>query len=188
MYVEFLLMKNIFLEKKTYDSFVAKHYAYMTEIIKDKEPLSFEEANLDKKWQTAMDEEMQAFIENNTWSLVPRVEGKQPIGCKWIYKIKRNVDDSITRYKARIVAKGYAQKYDIDYEEIFSPVVKMTTIRVLLALAVSKRWNLYQLVDVKNAFLNGELEEEVSMDKPQGYMHQQYPNYVCKLKKALYMV
>ena len=116
----------------------------MIEIIKDKEPLSFEEANLDEKWQSAMDEEMQALIENNTWSLVPRVEGKQPIGCKWIYKIKRNVDGSIARYKARIVAKGYAKKYGIDYEETFSPVVKM------IALAVSKRWNLYKL-DVKNA-------------------------------------
>ena len=175
------------VERLTYDSFVAKHYAYMTEIIKDKEPLGFEKENLDEKWQSAMDEEMQALIENNTWSLVLRVEGKQPIGCKWIYKIKRNVDGSIARYKARIVAKGYAQKYGIDYEETFSPVVKMTTIRVLIALAMSKRWNLYQL-DVKNAFLNGELEEEVYMERPQGYMHQQYPNYVCKLKKALYMV
>ena len=73
----------------------------------------------------------------NTWSLVPRVEGKQPIGCKWIYKIKRNVDGSIARYKARIVAKGYAQKYGIDYEETFSQVVKMTTIRVLIAFAMS---------------------------------------------------
>ena len=132
-----------------------------------------------------MDEEMQALIENNTWSLVPRVEGKQPIGCKWIYKIKRNADGSIARYKGRNVAKGYAQKYGIDYEETFSPVVKMTTIRVLIAFAVSKRWNLYQL-DVKNAFLNGELEEEMYMEQPQGYMRQQYPNYVCKLKKTLY--
>ena len=175
------------VERLTYDSFVAKHYAYMTEIIKDKEPLSFEEGNLDEKWQSAMDEEMQAFIENNTWSLVPRVDGKQPIGCKWIYKIKRNTDGSIARYKARIVAKGYAKKYGIDYEETFSPVVKMTTIRVLITLAVSKTWSLYQL-DVKNAFLDAELEEEVYMEQPQGYMRQQYPNYVCKLKKALYMV
>ena len=87
----------------------------MIEIMKDKEPLSSDETNLDEKWQSAMDEEMQALIENNTWSLAPRVEGKQPIGCKWIYKIKRNDDGSIARYKARIVAKEYAQNYGIDY-------------------------------------------------------------------------
>ena len=147
----------------------------------------YEEAMADErneKWQSAMDEEMQALIENNTCSLVPRVEEKQPIGCKWIYKIKRNVYGSIARYKARIVAKGYAKKYGIDYEETFSLVVKNTTIRVLITLAVSKRWSLYQL-DVKNAFLNAELEEEVYIEQPQGYMHKQYPNYVCKLKKAL---
>ena len=101
------------IERLTYDSFVAKYYAYMTDTTKDKEPLSFEEANVDEKWLSAMNEEMQALIENNTWSLVPRVKGKQPIGCK--YKIKRNANVSITKYKARIVAKGCAKKYGIPY-------------------------------------------------------------------------
>ena len=116
---------------------------------------------------------------------MPRNKEIKAIGCKWVYKIKHNSNGTIARYKARLVVKGYAQKYGFDYEETFSPVAKMTTTRTLLAIAAAKKWKLYHL-DVKNTFLNGDLEEEIYVEQPQGYVHPDYPDYVCKLKKALY--
>ena len=112
-------------------------------------------------------------------------KGKKAIGCKWVYKIKHNADGSISRYKACLVAKGYAQTYGIDFEETFSPVAKMATVRAVIAMAATKRWDLHQM-DVKNAFLNGELHEEVYMEQQEGYVHPKFLDYVCKLKKALY--
>ncbi|MCO5578474.1 hypothetical protein L7F22_032316 [Adiantum nelumboides] len=132
-----------------------------------------------------MDEEMAALDVNETWELVPLPEGKKSIGCKWVYKVKHNADGSISRYKARLVAKGYAQMYGIDYEETFSPVAKMATVCTVIAVAASKGWLLHQM-DVKNAFLHGDLQEEVYMEQPQGYEDVKHPGYVCKLKKALY--
>jgi len=102
-----------------------------------------------------------------------------------VYKVKYNSDGSISRYKARLVAKGYAQTYGIDYEETFAPVAKMATVRSVIAAAASKGWVLHQM-DVKNAFLNGELQEEVYLDQPPGYEDSDLPNHVCRLRKALY--
>ena len=104
---------------------------------------------------------------------------------KWVFKVKRNFDGSLARYKARLVAKGFKQTQGIDYDEIFSPVAKMGTIRTLIAINASKRWSLYQL-DIKNAFLNGELQEEVYMSQPVGFEDEKCPDFVCRLKKALY--
>jgi hypothetical protein len=123
---------------------------------------------LDSHWKASMDEEYDALIKNNTWHLVPSCHGQNVIDCKWVYKVKRKADGTVDRYKARLVAKGFKQQYGIDYEETFSPVVKATTIHVVLSLAVSRGWNLCQL-DMKNTFLHGVLEEEVYMQQPPGY-------------------
>jgi histone deacetylase 1/2 len=132
-----------------------------------------------------MDEEYSALMTNKTWHLVPSSPGRNVIDCKWIYKIKRKADGTIDRYKARLVAKGFKQRYGIDYEDTFSPVVKATTIHLVLALAVSRGWHLRQL-DVKNAFLHGVLEEEVYMKQPPGYEDAAHLGHICRLDKALY--
>nr|GEY96145.1 putative reverse transcriptase, RNA-dependent DNA polymerase, Gag-polypeptide of LTR copia-type [Tanacetum cinerariifolium] len=132
----------------------------------------------------AMNNEMEALNKNRTWIITDLPSNRKPIGCKWIYKIKYKSNDEIERYKARLVAKGYSQREGIDYDETFSPVVKMTTVRCLIALVVKNKWNMYQL-DVNNAFLYGELEEDVYMTLPEGYFSKSKTN-VCKLVKSLY--
>ena len=138
-----------------------------------------------KHWNEAMDEKMSALDDSGTWELTPLPNEKKAIGCKWVYKVKHNADGLISRYKARLVAKGYAQTYGIDFEETFSPVVKMATVRAIISMAAAKGWELQQM-DVKNAFLNGKVQEEVYMEQPKGYVHPEFPHYVCRLKKALY--
>ncbi|KAK9165670.1 hypothetical protein Scep_000861 [Stephania cephalantha] len=112
-----------------------------------------------------MFEELCALEKTHTWDLVDLPSRKTPIGCKWIYKIKTRSDGSIVRYKARIVAKGFTQEYDIDYEETFAPAARLTYVRSLLVVAVVRHWPLFQM-DVKNVFLNGDLAEEVYMHPP----------------------
>jgi transposase InsO family protein len=137
------------------------------------------------KWKEAMDSEYQSLIDNKTWTLTPLPLDRKSIGCKWIFKIKYTADGSVERYKARLVAKGYAQKEGIDYNETFAPVAKMTSIRILLALAAIEDLEVHQM-DVKTAFLNGDLEEEIYMDQPEGYILEGEEQLVCKLSKTLY--
>ncbi len=132
-----------------------------------------------------MQSEYDALIKNKTWHLVPSQRGQNIVGYKWVYKIKRKADGTLDRYKACLVAKWFKQRYGIDYEDTFSPVVKAATIRIILSLAVSKYQSLRQL-DVQNAFLHGYLEEEVYMHQPPGFEDPTKPQYVCKLDKALY--
>lgn len=122
------------------------------------EPQNLNEALGDKNWKETMDAEYMALMKNKTWHLVPTKKGINIINCKWVYKIKRKTDGSLDRYKARLVAKSFKQRYDIDYEDTFSLVVKAATIRTILSIAVSRGWSLRQL-DVQNAFLHGVLEE-----------------------------
>jgi hypothetical protein len=149
------------------------------------EPQHHHEALSDQRWKNAMDNEFGALLKNQTWHLVPPKSGANVIDCKWVYKIKKKSDGSIDRYKAWLVAKGFKQRYGIDYEDTFSPVVKATTIQIVLSIAISKGWSLRQL-DVQNAFLHGVLEEEVYIKQPPGYEDKQYPNYVYRLDKAIY--
>ncbi|KAE8672542.1 tir-nbs resistance protein [Hibiscus syriacus] len=149
------------------------------------EPETFEEASKSSEWMTAMKEEIDALQQNQTWDIVPKIKDVKPISYKWVYKIKRRPDHSIKRYKARLVARGFSHQYGLDYDETFSQVVKLTTVRVLLALAANKDWNLWQM-DVNNAFLHEELDREIYMTQPMGFQSQDHPEYVCKLRKALY--
>ncbi|KAL8107926.1 hypothetical protein AgCh_024361 [Apium graveolens] len=132
-----------------------------------------------------MDDEINALMRNNTWILTPFKPSMNVIGCKWVFRVKRKSDGSLDRYKARLVAKGFNQKEGIDYYDTFSPVVKPCTIRMILSLSVSRKWPIHQL-DVQNAFLHGNLNEEVYMRQPPGYIDQRFPDYVCKLIKSIY--
>jgi hypothetical protein len=173
------------LYKDVYDGFVAHHYAYMVRVIHEVEPTCFEQAVGNPKWDNAVDEEMVALDDNATWELVALPKDKKVIGCKWAYKVKYNADGFVSRYKARLVAKGYAQTYGINYDETYGPVAKMTTIRAIIIMVAAKGWSLHQM-DVKNDFFHGDLQEEVYMEQPLGYVDQTRPNLVCRLKKVLY--
>lgn len=107
------------------------------------------------------------------------------VKCKWVFRIKYDKDGKVQRYKARLIAKGFQQRPDIDYTETFSPVVKPATIRTLLGLAVTNGWQLRQL-DINNAFLQGTLTEQVFMAQPPGFPNTKFPTHLCKLKKAIY--
>ncbi|MFS7934571.1 putative RNA-directed DNA polymerase [Helianthus anomalus] len=149
------------------------------------EPSTFAIANKSPQWRAAMTEEYKALMRNGTWTLVPPVPNANVVDCKWVYRLKHDENGNIKRHKARLVAKGFNQQPGIDYHETFSPVVKSTTVRVVLSLAVTRQWPLRQL-DVQNAFLHGDLKETVYLRQPQGFIDSQKPDHVCLLHKSLY--
>src|SRR5579871_329988 len=152
------------------------------------EPQTYQEAvNGDKaaEWKDAMKLELESIKKNETWTLTTLPPGRKAIGSKWVYRLKYNVDGKIKRYKARIVAKGYSQKEGIDYTETFAPVTKFPAIRLLLAIAAKEDFEVHQM-DVQSAFLNRDLDEEIYMNQPEGFIEEGQEDLVCRLKKSLY--
>jgi hypothetical protein len=143
------------------------------------EPHSYREASTNPLWQDAMKEELDALHKNHTWDLVDLPRGKSVIGCKRVYKIKTCSDGIVDRYKARLVARSFTREYSVDYEETFAHVARLSYVRALLAVAASRHWSLSQM-DVKNAFLNGDLSEQVYMQPPPSLTSP--PNKVCRLR------
>ena len=146
------------------------------------EAVSFPEA---KFWKVVIQAELDSLSQNKTWVLVNLPPGAKPIGCKWVFKKKYFPDGSIDKYKARLVAKGFTQKENVDYFDTFSPVARIASIRILIALASVCKLFIHQM-DVKTAFLNGDLEEEIYMVQPDGCVILEQENKVCKLVKSLY--
>ncbi|GKV32736.1 hypothetical protein SLEP1_g41320 [Rubroshorea leprosula] len=151
----------------------------------DCDPLTYEEAVKEEKWQKAMAEEIGSIERNQTWELTDLLEGHKTTGVKWIYKTKLKENGAVDKSKARLVAKGYKQEFGIDYQEVFAPVARMDTIRLVIALAAQNSWPIYQL-GVKSTFLHGNLQEQVFIDQPPGYVKFGSEHKVYKLKKALY--
>ncbi|GAU51065.1 hypothetical protein TSUD_411780 [Trifolium subterraneum] len=149
------------------------------------EPKNVKEALTDNYWITAMQEELNQFERSEVWDLVPRPKGLNVIGTKWVYKNKSDENGTITRNKARLVAQGYTQVEGLDFDETFALVARLESIRLLLGVACILKFKLFQM-DVKSAFLNGYLNEEVYVEQPKGFVNPDLPDHVYKLKKALY--
>ena len=149
------------------------------------EPGSFDEAKADANWRRAMQAEMASIEENSTWHLTTLPPGHRAIGLKWVYKVKKDAHGAVLKHKARLVAKGYVQRHGVDYDEVFAPVARLESIRLLLALAAGKGWPVHHM-DVKSAFLNGDLEEEVYVQQPPGFAASGKEHLVLRLRKALY--
>ncbi|KAI3672576.1 hypothetical protein L6452_38667 [Arctium lappa] len=149
------------------------------------EPTRVSEALADPEWVISMQEELNQFDALQVWRLVPKLKGKTIIGTKWVFKIKKDEDDTVIRNKARLVAKGYRQEEGIDYDETYASVARLEAIRMFLAYAAHKNFTVFQMV-VKTTFLNGIMKEEVYVSQPEGFVNQEKPNHVYILDKALY--
>lgn len=149
------------------------------------DPVSFREANLHLGWREAMQSEKDSLLRNNTWEICDRPKGITPVTARWVYKTKIGPDGKPTKLKARLVARGYQQTKGIDFDEVFAPVAKWKAVRMIVALSASNEWILIHL-DVKTAFLNGDLQEIVFMEVPEGFQNLSTQDKVCRLKKSLY--
>jgi hypothetical protein len=165
-------------------NFSLAHRGFLSSICSTYEPITFSQAVKSPLWWEAMEKEIEALEKNDTWSLIFLPPNKKPIGCKWVYKIKYQSDGTIEHYKASLVAKGFTQIEGLDYHETFAPVAKLVTVRTLLSIASIKQWSLHQL-DVNNAFLQGNLNEEVYMVLPPGFCRKGETR-ICKLNKSIH--
>lgn len=147
-------------------------------------PKTYKEAVRDQCFNGAIKTEITALEDNHTWDVTRLPPGKKAIGCGWIYSLKYNADGTVERPKARLVAHGNRQKEGRDYKDTFAPVAKMNTVCFLLKISAAKRWDVHQM-DVHNAFLHGDLEEEIYMQLPPGFKTED-PSKVCRLRKSLY--
>ena len=148
------------------------------------EPKNVYEAPTDSDWIVAMQDELHQFERNQIWHLVPKPRDRTIIGTKWVFWNKLDEQGTVTRNRARLVVKGYNQEEGIDYEETFAPVARIEAMRILIAFATYMKFKLSQM-DVKSAFLNGYLKEEVYVMQPPGFEKTEFPNHVFKLDKAL---
>jgi hypothetical protein len=149
------------------------------------EPSSVDEALGEQCWRMAMEVEMESIQSNKTWELADLPAGHRAIGLKWVFKVKKNPEGKVIKHKARLVAKGYAQREGVDFEEVFAPVARIETVRLLIALAARSGWKVHHM-DVKSAFLNGDLCEEVYVQQPPGFVVENGSGKVLRLRKALY--
>ncbi|GJT43374.1 zinc finger, CCHC-type containing protein [Tanacetum coccineum] len=154
-------------------------------LLVEDEPKNFKEASKDEKWIEAMQVEIDSINKNNTWKLTTLPKDHKAIGLKWVFKTKRDANGEILKHKARLVAKGYIQEHGIDFDEVFAPVARIETIRLILALAAYNKWEVHHL-DVKSAFLHGDLKEEVYVSQPDGFIKTEDKGKVYRLRKALY--
>jgi hypothetical protein len=138
------------------------------------------------EWRQSIIDEMYAFQSSGTWELVPLPPGKSLVSCRWLYTVKVGPDGKIDQFKNHLVAKGYTLIFGLDYSDTFSPIAKMASLRLLLDIAAIRHWPFHQL-DIKNAFLHGDLQEEVYMEQPLEFVGQgESSNMVCRLHKFLY--
>jgi len=154
-------------------------------LLADAEPINHSEALKNEAWKSAMLEELASIERNNTWKLVKLPADKKTIEVKWVYKLKHNPDGSIAKHKARLAARGFLQKVGLDYSEVYAPVARIETVRLVMALACKRNWSTFHL-DVKSAFLNGPIDEIVFVTQPPGFVIQGKEDMVYILHKALY--
>ncbi|GAA0170178.1 transmembrane signal receptor [Lithospermum erythrorhizon] len=154
-------------------------------LLSSSDPTSYSKASKFFHWHQAMTKEYNTLLHNKTWTLVRPDSSQNVIGCKWIFKTKLHPDGSIERHKARLVAQAFKEIPGLDYNQIFSLVIKPTTIRLILSRSISLNLPIRQL-DIKNAFSNGQLAETVYLKQPPGFVHSDYPHHVCHSHKSLY--
>jgi hypothetical protein len=138
-----------------------------------------------KKWLEAMESEIESMHDNQVWNLVDPIDGVRPISCKWVFRKKTDQDGNVHFYKARLMVKGFKQIHGVDYDETFSPIMMLKSVRILLAIVTYFDYEIWQM-DVKTAFLNGNQTEDVYMTQPEGFVDPKHAGKICKLQKSIY--